>query len=85
MRRTEIVGWISLFFTGVGATWLAFLGDSVHVWIIYGIASTTGIRYHAWLHQQMKKEKKSNLSGIVMFIFFLVMNTISLVRNLIGG
>jgi hypothetical protein len=85
MRRTEIVGWISLIFTGVGATWLAFLGDSVLVWIIYGIASTTGIRYHAWLHQQMKKENKSNLSQIIMFVFFLVMNIVSLTRNLLFG
>jgi hypothetical protein len=69
-----LLGWISFVFTAIGATWLAFIGDSIYPWLIYIVAATTGIIHN-------KKEK--NNSMLITFAFYLLMNVIALIRNVI--
>jgi hypothetical protein len=65
-----------------GASLLAFLGDSVWVWYIYIFASATGIYHNTVIHLELKKEKKSNMAMILLFIGYMFFNIVALVRNL---
>jgi hypothetical protein len=66
-----------------GASLLAFFGDSVWVWYIYIVASATGIYHNVAIHAQLKKEKKSNMSMILLFVGYMFFNVVALVRNLL--
>ncbi len=69
----RLFGWVSFAFTTIGATWLAFFGDSVWPWIVYIVAAVSGI-----VHNHREK----NGSMTITFAFYLAMNVVALVRNI---
>lgn len=73
LKKEERIGYISLIFTMAGAIIVSFLGDYLIVWILYAIASITGIIHN---------KKTKNRSMLYTFIFYLIMNVIAMVRLL---
>jgi hypothetical protein len=68
------VGYVSLAFTMMAATIISFLGDYIIGWVLYVIASITGI-----IHNHSEK----NRSMTATFVFFLIMNIVAIIRILI--